>query len=156
VKKEEVVFAPLDLAGVIRDVAALINSDAILHGVRILLELNPGLPPARGDKVQLQQVVLNLLLNAFDAMKDCPANEREVKVRAETTEAGLLRLAVRDRGRVLTAIISIRFFNRSTRPNAMGSAWGYRSAVRSSKPTGGVFGRRTTPIEARRFTARYA
>jgi two-component system sensor kinase FixL len=42
--------------------------------------------------------VLNLLLNAFDAMKDCPANEREVKVRAETTEAGLLRLAVRDRG----------------------------------------------------------
>ena len=98
VKKEEVVFAPLDLAGVIRDVAALINSDAILHGVRILLELNPGLPPARGDKVQLQQVVLNLLLNAFDAMKDCPANEREVKVRAETTEAGLLRLAVRDCG----------------------------------------------------------
>ena len=98
VKKEELAFVSLDLAGVIRDVAALVHSDAILHGVRILLEVNPGLPLVRGDKVQLQQVVLNLLLNAFDAMKDCPANEREVKLRAETTEAGLLRLAVRDRG----------------------------------------------------------
>ena len=98
VKKEELAFAPLDLAGVIRDVAALVRSDAILQGVRILLEVNPGLPPARGDKVQIQQVVLNLLLNAFEAMKDCPAREREVKLRAETTEAGLLRLAVRDRG----------------------------------------------------------
>ena len=98
VKKEELAFVPLDLAGVIRDVAALVRSDAILQGVRILLEVKPGLPLVRGDKVQLQQVVLNLLLNAFDAMKDCPANEREVKLRAETTEAGLLRLAVRDRG----------------------------------------------------------
>jgi two-component system, LuxR family, sensor kinase FixL len=98
VKKEELAFVSLDLASVIREVAALVRSDAILQGVRILLEVKAGLPLVRGDKVQLQQVVLNLLLNAFDAMKDCPANEREVKVRAETTEAGLLRLAVRDRG----------------------------------------------------------
>jgi two-component system, LuxR family, sensor kinase FixL len=98
VKKEELAFAPVDLAGVIGDVAALVHSDAILHGVRILLELDPGLPLVQGDKVQLQQVALNLLLNAFDAMKDCPANEREVKVRAETAGAGLLRVAVRDHG----------------------------------------------------------
>jgi PAS domain S-box-containing protein len=98
VKKEELAFVSLDLAGVIRDVAALVHSDAILHGVRITLDLNSGLPPVRGDRVQLQQVVLNLLLNTFDAMKDCPANEREVRLRAEKTEAGLLRLAVRDRG----------------------------------------------------------
>jgi two-component system sensor kinase FixL len=98
VKKEEVAFAPIDLGSVVRDVAALVRSDAILQGVRILLEVNPDLPPVRGDKVQLQQVVLNLLLNAFDAMKDCPANEREVKVLAETACASLLKLTVRDRG----------------------------------------------------------
>jgi two-component system sensor kinase FixL len=98
VKKEELAFAPIDLGSVVRDVAALVRSDAILQGVRILLEVNPDLPPVRGDKVQLQQVVLNLLLNAFDAMKDCPANEREVKVLAETACASLLKLTVRDRG----------------------------------------------------------
>jgi two-component system, LuxR family, sensor kinase FixL len=98
VKKEELAFGPLDLASVISDVAALVHSDAILNGVRIVLELNPGLPPARGDKVQLQQVVLNLLLNAFDAMKDCPVIEREVKVRAEMAGADAVRVMVRDRG----------------------------------------------------------
>jgi PAS domain S-box-containing protein len=98
VKKEELAFDRLDLAGVIREVAALVHSDAILHGVRILLEVNPGLHMVRGDKVQLQQVVLNLLLNAFDAMKDCPAHEREVKVQVERYGAGLLRVAVHDRG----------------------------------------------------------
>jgi PAS domain S-box-containing protein len=98
VKKEQLAFAPLDLTGVIRDVATLIHSDAILHGVRILLELNPGLPPVRGDKVQLQQVVLNLLLNAFDAMRNSPANERVVAVRTQLDGVLTVRVSVRDSG----------------------------------------------------------
>jgi two-component system, LuxR family, sensor kinase FixL len=98
VRKEQLSFAPLDLAGVIRDVAALVRSDAILHGVRIALEVDPGLPPLRGDRVQLQQVVLNLLLNAFDAMKDCPINERRVGVQAEQDGARTVRVSVRDYG----------------------------------------------------------
>jgi len=102
VKKEQLAFAPLDLTGVIRDVAALIHSDAILHGVRILLELNPGLPPVRGDKVQLQQVVLNLLLNAFEAMRDSPANERVVAVRVQLEGVLTVRVSVRDSGTGLT------------------------------------------------------
>jgi len=102
VKKEELAFAPLDLAGVVHEVAALIHSDAILHGVRILLEFNPDLPPVRGDKVQLQQVVLNLLLNAFDAMRDSPANERVVAVRVELAAVRTVRVSVRDSGTGLT------------------------------------------------------
>ena len=82
VKKEELAFTPLDIAGVVRDVVALVYSDAILHGVRILLELDTDLPAVRGDKVQLQQVVLNLMLNTFDAMNDCPGSDREVEVQA--------------------------------------------------------------------------
>jgi PAS domain S-box-containing protein len=98
VRKEELAFVSLDLASVIGDVAALIHSDAILHSVQILVELNPGLPQVRGDRVQLQQVVLNLLLNAFDAMKDCPTNHRQVMLRGNLDDARMVRVAVQDCG----------------------------------------------------------
>ena len=98
VKKEEVAFAPLDLGEVIRDVARLVHSDAALLNVDVALELYPNLPTVQGDRVQLQQVVLNLLLNAFDAMRDCPVNERRVVLQAEQDGARMTKVAVRDRG----------------------------------------------------------
>jgi two-component system sensor kinase FixL len=97
-KKEPLEFAPLDIGAVISDVVLLTHSDAILHNVRVALEIDPTLPPVRGDRVQLQQVLLNLLLNAFDAMSSCPADEREITVRAAPERAHALRVAVRDRG----------------------------------------------------------
>jgi len=98
VKKEDLEFAPLDLGSVVGDVMLLARSDAILHNTRVSLQIDPDLPPVRGDKVQLQQVVLNLLLNAFDAMKDCPDHEREVKVSAEPQGGRSVKVAVADRG----------------------------------------------------------
>jgi two-component system, LuxR family, sensor kinase FixL len=97
-RKEEFDAAPLDLAAVIGEVILLVHSDAILHNVRVMLELDHGLPAVRGDKVQLQQVMLNLLLNAFDALKDCPADERQVSVRAEWDSAFMVTVTVCDRG----------------------------------------------------------
>jgi PAS domain S-box-containing protein len=103
VRKEEVAFVPLDIAEVIRDVARLVHSDAVLLNIDIALELNFGLPLVQGDRVQLQQVVLNLMLNAFDAMKDCPVNERRVVLQAEQDGAGMTKVWVRDRGTGLGA-----------------------------------------------------
>jgi PAS domain S-box-containing protein len=102
IKKEDVAFAPVNLVDVVRDVARLVYSDAVLLNVDIALELNSSLPPVRGDRIQMQQVVLNLMLNAFDAMKDCPVNERRVLLTAVQNEAGSLRVAVRDHGIGLT------------------------------------------------------
>jgi two-component system, LuxR family, sensor kinase FixL len=98
VKKEEVAFVALDLGEIIRDVARLVHSDAALLNVDVALELYPNLPTVQGDRVQLQQVVLNLLLNAFDAMKDCPVNERRVVLQGEQDGARMTKVAVRDRG----------------------------------------------------------
>jgi PAS domain S-box-containing protein len=100
-RKEQPDFAPLEMSNVIDDVVSLLHSDSILHNVRVSLEIGRKLPLVRGDKIQLQQVVLNLLLNAFDAMKDCPAHERQVIVRGESEDSAV-KVAVRDRGIGLT------------------------------------------------------
>jgi PAS domain S-box-containing protein len=103
VKKEEFEFASLDLAELIQEIVSLVHSDAVLRSVSIRLEVDANLPRLRGDKIQLQQVLLNLLLNAFDAMKDCPMAEREVLVQAESDGANMLHIAISDRGIGLTS-----------------------------------------------------
>ena len=102
VKKGELNVAPLDLEDAIRDVAALVRSDAIMRGVRVAVEIERGLPVVYGDRVQLQQVMLNLLLNAFDAMKDSPPHDRVVVVAAGHDSGGGVRISVSDRGTGLT------------------------------------------------------
>jgi PAS domain S-box-containing protein len=103
VKKEDIELARLDLPSVIRDVITLVHADASLRNIGVELECQDGLPSLRGDKVQLQQVVLNLLLNAFDAMKECPADERQVLVRIGSDGAGMVEVSVRDGGTGLTS-----------------------------------------------------
>jgi two-component system sensor kinase FixL len=102
VKKGDLEVVPLDLAGVIRDVFFLVRSDAIVRGTRIELDIDRDLPPVRGDRVQLQQVLLNLLLNAFDAMSGVPPADRVVKLTLEPDSPDRVRIAVRDRGHGLT------------------------------------------------------
>ncbi|MGH7844499.1 MAG: sensor histidine kinase [Candidatus Binatia bacterium] len=103
VKKEEPEFSSLDLASIVREIVLLVHSDAVLRNVGVSLDVSPDLPYARGDKVQLQQVLLNLLLNAFDAMKDCPVEEREVIVHASSDGAGMVRISIGDCGTGLTS-----------------------------------------------------
>jgi two-component system sensor kinase FixL len=103
VKKGDLDVIPLNLAGVVRDVVALVHSDAIVRGTRVTLDIDNTLPLVRGDRVQLQQVMLNLLLNAFDAMDDVPPVDRAVSVTLKSTDNGMVLAAVRDRGHGLTA-----------------------------------------------------
>lgn len=98
VKKGDLEATPLSVASVIRDVALLVHSDAIVRGIRMRAAVTPELPPVHGDKVQLQQVVLNLLLNAFDALESRPPLDREVAIAATLGDDDTIRVSVRDSG----------------------------------------------------------
>jgi two-component system sensor kinase FixL len=99
VKKGDPEVALIDLAGVVHDAVVLLQSDAILRSTRVIVDLCEDPTTVLGDKVQLQQVTLNLLLNAFDAMCDVLPGERAVSVRITREGDGGARLAVHDRGR---------------------------------------------------------
>ena len=68
----------VDAARSIGDAVRLIKSDVVLRNIQLSLDLAPGLPPVSCDEIQLQQVVLNLLLNAFDAITSAATNDRRV------------------------------------------------------------------------------
>jgi PAS domain S-box-containing protein len=91
-------FVGIDLAELMRDVLALVHSDAVAHNVRISVDVPDDLPTVRGDRVHLQQIVLNIVLNAFDAMSDRPRREREVTLRAVRQSDRIIRVSISDRG----------------------------------------------------------
>jgi signal transduction histidine kinase len=80
-KKSNLELSTLDVGELVSQVARLVSSDAIIRNVVIRLELAPGLPPVSGDRVQLQQVILNLLMNGLDAMRDSGEGERTLVLR---------------------------------------------------------------------------
>src|SRR5207245_7886232 len=95
---KEFTLESLDLNEATREVIALALSD--LHRNRVILrsELADDLPKVTGDRVQLQQVILNLLRNASDAMTDVDDRPRQLLVRTERESGDRVRVAVRDAG----------------------------------------------------------
>jgi signal transduction histidine kinase len=96
--KGELEFLPVDLNELIRDVLRLLASDAILRQTRINPQLEPDLPGVVGDRVQLQQVLLNLLINSLEAMRDTELDRRRVIIRTSQPRPPLVQVAVQDQG----------------------------------------------------------
>jgi PAS domain S-box-containing protein len=110
-KKGEREIAPLDPVAVIRDAVQLLQFDAIARGMRMSVHYDATPTTVHGDKVQLQQVMLNLLLNAFDAMDGRPASDRMVAVSITLQSPQVVRVAVRDRGAGLPGDLLALIFN---------------------------------------------
>ena len=87
----------VDLNEVIRDVVKLMRSDLINRNVTVDTDLAQNLPAVTGDRVQLQQVLLNLMLNGCEAMADYDSSERRLLI-ASQSENGAVRVSVADRG----------------------------------------------------------
>ena len=97
-KKGEPEFVLLDLNEIVGAVAWLMRSDTIMRNVSMSLDLASDLPNARGDRVQLQQVVLNLVLNGLEAMREPHAGARTLVIRTARDAAGAVQVTVQDSG----------------------------------------------------------
>src|SRR5690242_4078369 len=92
IKKGEPELVPLDLNAIVGEVAWLLRTDTILRNVSMSLELALDLPRVRGDRVQLQQVVLNLVANGLEAMREPHAGARTLAIRTARDGAAALRV----------------------------------------------------------------
>jgi len=121
-RKEEGARQLLHLNDVIAEVLRLMRSDALAHDCTVLTELHPAVPKVEANLVQLQEVFLNLIVNAFEASKEVPRVQRRVIIRTERDGDGAVRACVRDFGTGLPAEKPERVFDRffSTKREGMG------------------------------------
>jgi signal transduction histidine kinase len=96
--KRELTLEPLDLNDATREVIALSSNDLQKNRIMVDLALDSDLPIIAGDRVQLQQVILNLLRNAQDAMVEVHDRPRQMQIKTEPDGSDRVRLAVRDAG----------------------------------------------------------
>ena len=97
-RKGETQLYPLDLNDVANEVLRLANTELIAHGVTVTTRLTQGLPAVLGDRVGLQQVLLNLIVNACDAMKHNERANRHLTVGTELDGADAVKVTIADRG----------------------------------------------------------
>ena len=103
-KRGEIDLVPVSLNAIATEVLQLAHTNLNARGMEVITALYPDLPEVRGDSVQLQQVLLNLLLNAADAMSGNPPDKRRLYV-STSVNHGWVRLSVRDEGVGLPADI---------------------------------------------------
>ncbi|MGJ7512310.1 PAS domain-containing protein [Variovorax sp. GT1P44] len=121
-KKSEGSKAPLDLNEVIREVIALARSEMDKRRAVLRLELTSDLPRALGDRVQLQQVMLNLMLNGVEAMSGIDDWPRELVIGTRNLSAGQVLVTVRDSGTGLESGNVEQLFSAffTTKPGGLG------------------------------------
>jgi len=120
--KKELTLESLDLNQAAREVIALSSSELQRNRVVLQAELADDLPPVKGDRVQLQQVILNLLRNASDAMVAVDDRPRQLMIRTERDPGERVRLTVKDAGEGFDFRTVDKLFEAfyTTKPSGMG------------------------------------
>ena len=122
VKKTEPQMVALDINDVIREAISLEQREMLSQRVSLRTELASALPPVPGDRVQLQQVVINLVMNAVEAMAPVTDRPRDMVIRSQQDDANEVLVAVRDSGMGIDSENAERLFNAffTTKPSGMG------------------------------------
>jgi hypothetical protein len=156
--------APVNINALIGEVLALLHGELESHQVLLRTDLLDGIPEVMAERVPLQQVLLNLIMNAVDAMNSVADRERRLTIRSELLAASDVRIAVEDSGTGIDPSHTNRIFEAffTTKPHGMGmglsicqsiveahggSLWAARRS-----PHGTVFVRAVTPERWRRLT----
>jgi PAS domain S-box-containing protein len=150
---------PLDVNDVVRETIPLVQRELISHQASLRMELAPALPMILGDRVQLQQVIINLVMNGIEAMQSVTDRPRELVVRSGQDEPGQALISVADCGVGIAAENADRLFNPffTTKSGGMGmglsicrsimEAHGGRLWATANVPYGATF-RFTLPVNA--------
>jgi C4-dicarboxylate-specific signal transduction histidine kinase len=148
----------LDVNTIVLEVIALTRSEIYGNGVALRTQLAPGLPPVYGDRVQLQQVMLNLILNAVEALSEISEGSRDLLISSAGDTADRVSVAVQDSGPGLSPQGVERLFDAfyTTKGKGMGmglaicrsiiEAHGGRLWATANEPQGAVF-QFTLPLE---------
>jgi signal transduction histidine kinase len=149
--KTDIEKAPLDVNDVVTEVIVLVQRELISHLVSLRMELAPALPMIPGDRVQLQQVIINLVMNGIEAMQSVMDRPRELVIRSGQDETHQVLVSVTDCGVGISAENADRLFNAffTTKSGGMGmglsicrsivEAHGGRLWATASVPHGATF-----------------
>jgi PAS domain S-box-containing protein len=120
--KTEIEKVLLDVNDVVREVIALVQRDLVSHRVSLQMEVAPALPMILGDRVQLQQVIINLVMNGIEAMQSTTDRPRELVIRSGQDDAHGVLVSVTDCGVGISAKDADQLFNPffTTKSSGMG------------------------------------
>src|SRR5262249_25246225 len=136
----------LDVNDIVQEVTQLVCRDAARQHIAITLDLAAALPTVQGDRVQFRQVILNLVRNAFEAMRQGGSGVRTVVVRTSFETPEVITVAVQDSGMGVDEVSMARLFHPffTTKTGGMGVGLAARPPVFAA-PRGGVWGTRRPP-----------
>jgi PAS domain S-box-containing protein len=135
----------------VREIVALTGGEVKKIGATVQMQLQDSMPLVQGDRVQLQQVILNLIINAIEALSEVADTRRELAISTGTEESGNVRVAVRDSGPGLGPAKLERLFEAfyTTKPGGLGmglsicrsiiEAHGGRLWAEANEPRGAIF-----------------
>jgi C4-dicarboxylate-specific signal transduction histidine kinase len=158
VRKQGPQCIPVDINALIREVASFIESDVNRDRIMLRFELAQGLAPVIADKIEIEQVVLNLLRNAIDAIKSAASYRRELILRTEPRGNGTVEVSVSDIGIGIPADMVEQVFEPfvTTKRDGMGMGLSISRSIIDThggrlwtepRPGGGAVFRFTLPIE---------
>lgn len=128
-RREKLRKTPLDVVELVRGIGRMVRSDAVIRNIEFTFDAAQSVPRVAGDRIQLQQAILNLIINAFDAAAE--SRSREVVVEVQPEGLGSVKVVVRDSGGGIEPEAIPRVFDPffTTKPGGMGMGLAISRAI---------------------------